>query len=321
MAEQRRVAIVIVNYNGFEYTRECLDSIEKLTYPDYVILLVDNGSADGSGEALRTRYQDRIVYVPLAKNLGVTGGNNAGIRYALTHACDYVLFLNNDTLVEADLLDKLVQASQANDDAMVVPKIICYYDQKRLDHWIGSAFNWRTGRPDGFRLYPYDEPALNVSGDIAVASTCCLLAPIAVVRSVGGMDENYFMYYDDADFTLRVARAGYRLRYEAGAIIYHKCNLTTSQQQPAYFEYYLIGRNFFYFYNKLCDRPALKYFFLIRNALALMWNFVKSYREHNSAKRQVIRLIIKDVLAKRMGPPPPLPRGAQARKTPEPIGV
>ena len=316
-----KVAVVMVNYNGFEYSRECIDSIRRLDYPDYAIVFVDNGSSDGSGEAIHDLYRDKIVYLPLAENLGVTGGNNAGIEYALTHHCDYVLFLNNDTLVDSHFLDRLVQTSQASGEALVVPKIVCYFDQQRLDHWLGSDFNWWTGMPQGYQRYPYDAPLLNSRSEIKVASTCCLLAPVSVLRTVGGMDENYFMYYDDADFTLRATRAGYRLLYEPESVIYHKCNMTTRTMQPAYFEFYLINRNFFYFYNKLCNRPLIKYAFLVKSSLRLMWHFARSYTDRNPVKRQVVRLVIKDVFAGRMGPPPRVAPFVKAPQTPAPTGA
>lgn len=307
MTRQGRVAVVMVNYNGFEYSRECIDSLQKLDYPNSILVFVDNGSTDGSGDAICNIYKDAIVYLPLTENRGVTGGNNAGIDYALEHHLDYVLFLNNDTIVDSSMLGRMVETSRENGDALVVPKIVCYYDQKRLDHWIGPDFDWQTGRPEGYQRYPYDSPQLSIRSEIKVASTCCLLAPTSVLRAVGGMDENYFMYYDDADFTIRATRAGYRMMYEPESIVYHKCNKTTSTKQPAHFEFYLINRNFFYFYNKLCDRAYVKYLFLIQCWLRLGWHFVRALKEGDSAKRRVVQLVVQDIIARRMGPPPQVP--------------
>mgnify|MGYP001619830116 CR=1 FL=1 len=298
------VAIVIVNYNGFEYTRECIDSVLKLDYDNYTVVFVDNGSSDGSGESLYNLYKDVVVCLPLTKNHGVTGGNNAGINYALEHQYDYVLFLNNDTIVDRRFLGAMVKTSQESNNALVVPKIICYYDPKRLDHWVGVDYNWWTGQPKGYSAYPLDTPALNAHSEIKVASTCCLLTPVSVIRQIGVMDENYFMYNDDADFTLRATRAGYRMFYEPTAIIYHKCNMTTKNKQPAYFEYYLIYRNFFYFYNKLCTNLFVKYVFFVRLGTLLILQYFKSYVNRNPSKRQVINLIVRDILVRRMGPVP-----------------
>ena len=106
-----RVGIVVVNYNGLECSCACIDSLLRLPRGQADIIFIDNGSSDGSGAAVQARYGERIVYVALPKNGGVTCGNNAGIARAQRLGCDYVLFLNNDTEVEPDFLSRMLVVS------------------------------------------------------------------------------------------------------------------------------------------------------------------------------------------------------------------
>ena len=205
------VGIIVVNYKGFNITSDCIDSLLKIDYPRYTIICIDNGSGDGSGDRLGSKYQDRIKMVQLSENLGVTGGNNRGIEYAKNHNLDYVMFLNNDAIVENSFLKTMMQTSIENKGSMVVPKIICYFDKTRLDHWMGIDFNWWKGVPKDFIAYRKDEPKLNIKSEVRVSTTCCLLVPMKVIQNIGEMDENYFIYYDDADFTIRATNAGFKI--------------------------------------------------------------------------------------------------------------
>ncbi len=299
-----KVGIVVVNYNGLEYSNECIKSLLEIDYPNYTIIFIDNGSTDGSGEAIRKQFENRIVYLTLPNNLGVTGGNNLGIDYALENNFDYILFLNNDTTVEKTFLSKMVRSSTPDGQALIVPKIICYYDQKRLDHWIGPEFNWWTAKPRGFKIYPYDHSNLNIKISIKVASTCCLLVPRQLINNIGKMDEKYFMYLDDADFTIRAVRAGYQMIYEPEAIIYHKCNMTTRNKQSSFFQHYLISRNYFYFYQKLCRNNFIKYYFLTKQITLLFLHLLKAFITGDSIKRKVDYVIFKDIFSGKMGAPP-----------------
>lgn len=302
--QKDRVAIVIVNYNGLDYTRDCIGSVLKNNYGNFTVILVDNGSTDGSGKELKEYFGGRIVFLRNEKNLGVTGGNNAGISHAVSKKFDRVLFLNNDTVVEPDFLTKLMSAVKNDNRTLAVPKIVCFFDRTRLDHFIGKEFDWLTMHPAGYEYYPKEGPKHNIRRQIGVSSTCCLLIPACLISDIGKMDENYFMYYDDSDFTIQAARAGYGIVYEPSSVIYHKCNMTTKNKQPSYFEYYLQNRNVFYFYNKLCGNKRAKYLLFSKIFLNLIKDYIKAVIKQRPLQRAVIRRIISDVLAKRMGLPP-----------------
>ncbi|MCX5778201.1 MAG: glycosyltransferase family 2 protein [Elusimicrobia bacterium] len=302
---QPSVAVVIVNFNGLEYSSACIDSLLHIDYPNSRIVMVDNGSSDSSGSMLVQSYEGKIEPILLSVNGGVTGGNNAGIEYALKNNFDYVLFLNNDTEVHPSFLTGLIDASLSDGQALVVPKIVCYFDQRRLDHWIGSDIDWWTSRPIGYHYYPLESEEMNRKQRIGVASTCCLLVPLSVIRQIGLMDEDYFMYYDDADFTLRASRAGYSMIYEPASVVFHKCNKTTGTKQPSLFEYYLVNRNIFYFYGKFCNRPIVKSIVLAKIFTRLLLHFVGSLLLRKKRLQYVAYLTLRDIVRGVRGPIPP----------------
>ncbi len=304
MPVANKVAVVIVNYNGYEYTKECIESVLKSDYLPFKVVLVDNGSNDGSGDELKKDFGDLISYIKIDKNGGVTGGNNAGMDYALKNGFDSVMFLNNDALINYDTIKRMVATSEENSDALVVPKIMCFFDPQKLDHFIGPDYDWSNRYPVGYEYYPKEAHEHNVRADIRVASTCCLLVPVAALPKIGTMDENYFMYYDDSDFTIRAVRAGFRMIYEPKAVVRHKCNMTTKNKQPSYFEYYLQNRNVFYFYNKLCPDRRIKIVLFAKILLSMALDLVKAVVKRDAKRIRVIFRIFSDIAAKRMGPPP-----------------
>jgi hypothetical protein len=238
------VAVLTVNYNGAGHIAEFLASLAGLTYPNWTLVVVDNASSDGSPGEI-ARLFPRAQLIRNDENLGITGGHNAGICYCLERGFDYVLFLNNDTVVEPDLLDRLVRA--ADDRTMVAPKTYLYGRRPLLDDTVGD-FDWRRGVWRGW-LYAKPEPSDFGRRQPNMASLCCLLIPAGVFRDAGLMDERFFMYYDDFDFVQRAKTAGYRLRLETGAVIYHR-KAASSGGVDSPFKLYYATRNRLYLMRK-----------------------------------------------------------------------
>lgn len=300
------VAIVLVNYNGFEFTKECIESLFAIDYLNYQIVLINNGSTDQSGSLLNSYFNNRIVYIDKFENKGVTAGNNGGIEYALNNQFDYVLLLNNDTLVSPNFLTCMVETSCNNSNSMVVPKIRLYYDQTRLDFWNGTGFNWWSSTVKGFRYFPFDGPEYNTSYEIKLTSTCCLLVPTKIFRTIGVMDEKYFMYFDDADFTIRATRSGFKIIYEPSSIILHKGGMSSKVNKASYFQFYLMKRNIFLFYSKLCPSNIAKYysygkFIFINSLLGLKYLFTGNHNKLSALMRAQA-----DFFYNRLGVPPKL---------------
>ena len=134
------VGIVLVNYNGMRFVPECLELLAAIDYLNARIVLVDNASTDGSPEWIATHHP-QVALIRLPNNRGVTGGNNAGIDWCLVRDCDYVLLLNNDTVVEPDFLTRLLAVAMPR--TLVTPKILFYDDRKILNNHFGVFDFWR----------------------------------------------------------------------------------------------------------------------------------------------------------------------------------
>lgn len=295
------VSVVIVNYNGFELSKECIESVLKVEYENFNIVLIDNGSADDSGLQLDDFFKGKIIYKREEINKGVTGGNNSGIKIAQGLGSEYVLFLNNDTIVESNLISGLIDPIKGQPKSMAIPKIKLFYLPDHLDHWLGTGFNWKTGKPEGFKMFPKDSPEYNERQTYKICSTCCLLAPCGLFDEIGLMDEEYFMYYDDADFTLRAANAGYSIQYEPQVEIIHKSNMTTGKESN-YFQLYLMFRNELYFYRKLCPSLILRLSYYFKWVVKITAHFVSGLC-NKKGKVKAIKSVVRDVARNRMGIP------------------
>lgn len=249
------VAVVILAYNNYADTEECLHSVLALDYPALSIWLVDNGSQDGTAEKVAAAFP-AVRIVQTGRNLGVAGGFNAGIIPALKAGADFVFILNNDTVVEANLIRMLVRAAQTHPEAgMLMPKILYYGARDRI--WsIGARYRRfppaivmvGLDRPDG---PPYDQPRT-----LDYAPTCGLLIPREVFRRVGLLDDGYFFFYDDWDYSLRVRKAGYTIRYVPEARFYHKVSRTIQHKGRPPFFWRTWGKSGARFYRRH-GRPAL----------------------------------------------------------------
>jgi GT2 family glycosyltransferase len=249
------VAILTVNYNSAPYIRDFLASLQAVAYPNYRLVVVDNASDDGSVEGISWQFPEAVV-MRNGENLGITGGHNVGIRYCLEQRFDYVLFLNNDTVVSEDFLDRLVES--ADERTMVAPKTYLYGQPGLLDDTVGD-FDWRRGIWRGWLYGKPEPPGFKRPRAVNMASLCCLLVPAAVFGDVGLMDERFFMYYDDFDFVARAKAAGYRLRLNPAAVIHHrKAAASGGVESP--FKVYYASRNRLYLMKKHSSRLRFRLF-------------------------------------------------------------
>lgn len=217
---QPKVAIILINWNGYALTKACLESLKDLRYPHFQLILVDNGSEDGSGEKLKTEFPE-IELLSSPDNIGFTGGNNLGIKWALDHFFDQVLLLNNDTVVEPDFLDPLVSFLEENlDYGAVQPKIMLEADRDKLwnaggGYFKGLEMTWSIGTGQ------LDEGQFDQEKDTPWITGCAILVRSAVIRRVGMLDTRFFAYYEDVEWSFRIKKSGFKLRYLPQSKIYH----------------------------------------------------------------------------------------------------
>lgn len=241
------VTIVILNWNRVADTLECLDSLVRMKYPSFSIVVVDNGSTDGSPEAIERwgREQLPLAQIRNAENRGFVRGSNQGMRHALSTDTDYVFLLNNDTVVEPDTLSLLIAtAERSGDIGMVGPKVYQHGKGPVLDSagtrtitWLAQGFLLGHGEEDHGQ---YDNP-----GELPYVTGTALLVKRAVLEKVGLMDEDYFCYFDDFDWGLKARGAGYRLLLVPEAVVQHKGSQTAGFGSPFYVHHMVRSRILF----------------------------------------------------------------------------
>jgi hypothetical protein len=218
-----KASIIILNWNGLEDTIECLESLKKITYPNYEVIVVDNGSTGNDTQVIKEKFGDYIYLIQNDKNYGYTGGNNIGIRYALAnYQPDYFLILNNDTVVAPDFLTELVRVSETDADIGIAgPKIYYHHFPGRIQS-VGALVNMQKGRASLIGCNEIDTGQYDTEQDVDYVEGCCLLVKRELIHKVGLLDESYFCYWDEADYCIRAKKAGYKIVYAPMAKVWHK---------------------------------------------------------------------------------------------------
>jgi len=272
------IYVSIVNWNRANDTIECLRALASSDYSNYRPLIVDNGSTDGSPDAIKVGFPAAEV-IANKDNLGFARASNIGIEHALQQGADYVFLLNNDTLVGERLLTELVSVGESDPKiGMLVPKIY-YYGGERYPEpfdklgtvpaergrlWSAGA-RWRRFPPRvtiiGFGRE--DGPAYSIQREVDYATGCAMLVKQEVFERVGMFDPAFFMYHEDYDFSARVRRGGYRIIYVPQAVMWHKVSASTGEESPL--KWYYLGKYIVPFYLKHCRPPRLSL------ALFVLW--------------------------------------------------
>jgi GT2 family glycosyltransferase len=291
------VAVIVVNYNGAKFVERFAESLLKVDYPDYQVILVDNVSTDGS-DALLQRLLPDAVMLRATENVGTAGGNNLGIRYCLEHDFDRMLILNNDTVLTPDFLSKLVDF--ADDKTVAVPKIL-YYDDPRLISTHAGGFDWRLGRFRNTYHGKPDAPATNRARDLETASFCCALIPTEAFRQVGLLDEAFFMYYEETDWLKRALDAGFHLRYDPESVIYHMESASSGGGWMTPFKQYYATRNRLYLIRKNSRSRIWYAAFTVYFWATRAPYFVKYLLKRDRAMLKGLILAMRDYYRGRMG--------------------
>lgn len=241
-----RIGIVLVNLNEFEHTSMCLKTLQAITYKNIEVIVVDNNSSDKSGERIQKEFSEATVILN-SSNDGFTGGNNIGINYALENGCDHVLLLNNDTIVTPSFLEPLVERLDADPMIGAVSGKIYYYPpavggKEKIIWYAGSYQKWHLAYShygDGEE----DRGQFNSPRNVAYACGCLMLMRGEVIEKIGGLSDEYFIYWEEADWCLRASELGYYSWYEPHSIIYHNIHSSIPGRETPFYMY-LLYRNF-----------------------------------------------------------------------------
>lgn len=251
------IAIIILNWKQPLLTINTITSIKKITHPNfnYHLFLVDNGSKDNSTTLFRQKYsQDKnITLISTTKNLGFAGGNNIAIKKALRQNFKYILLINNDVIVEANFLSRLITVlKNDNTIGLVVPKIYFAPGYEYHSNWyhkneigrviwsVGSLMDWNNiyGKNIGIDEIDhgqYDSPRT----DLESISACCLLINSSALKKTGLIPEDYFMYYEDNDFSFKFKSLGFKIAYEPSSVIWHLNSGSSSSGGGSLHDYFL----------------------------------------------------------------------------------
>ncbi len=227
----KQVYVILLNWNGWRDTLECLDSLDKLDYPNYRILVVDNASTNDSVVQIHLTYPD----VPLLvndRNLGFGGGCNVGIQRALQSGADYVWLLNNDTKVDPHALTALVEKAESNSEIGAVGSVLYHMGEPgRVQAWGGGYVNLWLGvsrhhfvSPKGKRMDYLTAASLLLRGE--------------ALDQVGGFDEGFFMYWEDSDLGFRLRKEGWQLAVAEDSLIWHKESASLGKENPVLLRYF-----------------------------------------------------------------------------------
>ncbi len=249
----KKVFIIILNWNGWRDSIECIRSCEKLVYPNFEIVLVDNGSKDDSVENLKATFH-KLKIIENKDNLGFAGGNNEGIRYALENNAEYVWLLNNDTRVDPKALTELVHTIGFNEDTGMAGSKILLLKQPDTLHFAGGKINLENGLTTHVGAFEKDVGQYDNLSEVDYVTGCSLLVKREVIERIGLMPEAYFLYYEETDWCMLARGAGYKILMSQKSKVYHKVSGSIDYSSPEK-EYYIV-RNRLCFLKKYGQRIA-----------------------------------------------------------------
>jgi hypothetical protein len=223
-----KIGLVTITYNSADVLRPFLDCVWRQTHNNLVLYVVDNASQDATCSILEKENDLRLQIINNSTNFGVAKANNQGIESAIADGCDQVLIINNDVEFETTLIEKLLQVQAEKSCSLVTPKMM-YFDNPNHIWYAGSWFIKKKGYLPLHRgMKQLDEGQYDEIVEVEYAPTCCLLAKKKVFQDIGLMDEKYFVYFDDTDFSYRVWKdRRHKIFYYPDIKFYHKVGSLT----------------------------------------------------------------------------------------------
>jgi GT2 family glycosyltransferase len=242
--ESPGITILLVNWNGKTDTLACLDSLRHLTYPHYTVMVVDNGSTDGSQEAIASAYRE-VRLIETGENLGFGGANNVGILESLRCGADAVLLLNSDTVVAPDFIEPLVNTLFSDPKIGAVNPKIYYHSQPEVIWSAGGMIHPGTAVATQRHVDEQDNGQADAPADIDYAVGCAVMVRRDAIEKAGLLDESFFMYYEEAEWCRRMRESGYRIVYVPESKLWHKVS-ATMEHAPERMLYYFCRNRLLY---------------------------------------------------------------------------
>ncbi len=284
------VSIITVNFNGSVDTLELIESLTRITYPNIEIIVIDNHSENDTPRVIKEKYPSVVLYESNI-NMGFAGGNNLGIMRARG---EYVLLLNNDTIVEKNFLEPLVRKFQSDPRiGAVSSKLRFYYDRSVIQFAGYTPINHRTMRSFAIGYNEKDKGQYDTDMETPYAHGAAMMVSMKAIREVGIMSYIFFLYYEEADWSYRILRAGYTIWYVHNSLVYHKESIAVgkisslkiyyqNRNRLVFMRRNIQGKDFYLgtFY-QLCvaiPKNALKY--LIKGKMKYFYAYVRAIGWH-----------------------------------------
>lgn len=270
------IGVILVNYNGLQDTFDCIDSLKK-TGENLQIIVVDNNSPSNDAELLLNKYKndESIIILKSEKNLGFSGGNNIGIRYAIDAGCEYVVLLNNDTVVDKDMFTLLKEV--ADENSVAVP-LMYYYSSPDTIWFGGGKLSRFTGNGKSVNKGVVDNGKLYKGHTICTFATgCCLMIHVDVIKKVGLLNELYFMYCEDTEYCIRLLLEKIKIVLVPNAKLWHKVSQSTGGDESAFSLYY-INRNRLNYVKRY-----RRFFFISAYPFSVASRYVRMYQKYKAA--------------------------------------
>ncbi len=217
MNADKKIAIIIINWKKYDLTLNCIDSVLKSSYKNFKIILIDNEAQNSFPDEINKSEQIKII--KNENNEGFSKANNQGIKYSIKHGFDYVLLLNNDTLIKNDLIDSLIQQSSTLNQKIIQPLILNYDGSKiwnaggKINNFFGTFQILEKGK--GFKNFKRNRTYTDWF------TGCCVLIKVEIFNHVGYFDERFFAYYEDVDYSIRLKKMGYSIALMTNSYLQH----------------------------------------------------------------------------------------------------
>lgn len=236
------VGIVILHYRNYNDSFSCIESVLRIQYQPYFVVVVDNNSEDGSLELLKKDFckNDKVKFLAFKKNDGYAVGNNQGIDFAILNGAEYICILNNDTVVEDSFLSKMISFMLEKKEYGITSPLICDFYKNNSIQSAGANINLMTGKQ---KLLLSEEKVFNIKEGLVIDQAdylggACLLIRKDIIYKVGHMPEYYFLFYEEADWCFLARNKGVKLACITDAKIYHKGS-STIRKVKGLSKYYL----------------------------------------------------------------------------------
>jgi hypothetical protein len=245
------IAVILVNWKKYNLTSKCIDSLNKSNYKNFKIILVDNESNFEKINKIKSDF-NKVEVIESKENLGFASANNLGIKYAIKNKFEYVMLLNNYTEVNKKFLSPLLNSFQNDNSLGAVQPLIMNYNNRAKVWNAGGYLN-------NFFGFPYTNKKLNNKNrQIDWITGCCILLKTTVIKKAGLIDEDFFAYYEDVDWSLRIKKLGYKLGVVESSVIFHhgtkSSNDSNLEGNLSPFVHYLNIRNHIYLVKKHSDK-------------------------------------------------------------------